>query len=134
MNLPKVNNLRLALRAAQPDPVVGVSLVHMAGDASQSMYAASIPAGGVLKAHYHQQGDEFYQVIEGNGSMLLQAPQACVQKLQIKTGDVFVVPAMMSHQLLNKGPEPLVMVFSCPQSHIGHDRHLQDDLIEEVEG
>ncbi|MES9900595.1 MAG: glucose-6-phosphate isomerase family protein [Sedimenticola sp.] len=35
--------------------------------------------------------------------------------VEVSKGDVFIIPALTAHQLINPGPDPLIMIFSCPQ-------------------
>ena len=76
----------------------------------------------------------FYQVLEGIGVMTVgtnkphQSTQAgCT--VEINKGDIFVVPENMIHQLHNPGPESLIVIFGCPQSHITTDRVLVDGFV-----
>ena len=129
MNPPTISNIYSALENAIPDPAVGISLAHLAGDEAFSVYGTAIDPGRQLKTHYHQQGSEIYQVISGLSRMLLQTQQGDTTELQISDGDIFAIPPMTAHQLINPGNQPLFMLFSCPQSHITHDRHICTSLI-----
>ena len=136
MNSLMIKNLYTALLDALPDPAVGISLAHLAGDKLFSVYGTEISPRSRLTAHFHRQGEEFYQVIEGKGVMLLgdAEPNDSYSKgttAEISKGDIFIIPALTVHQLINPGPDPLIMLFSCPQSHISTDRYLVGDLTSE---
>lgn len=139
MNSIEVKNIFTALSAAIPDPAVGISLAHLLGDELFSYYVTEVPPQYHLAAHFHREGHELYQVIEGKGEIWL----ADVKKNKLDTqttqhkvlaGDTFLVPALTAHQLVNSGPDPLIMLFGCPQSHITSDRKLLENLKFEING
>lgn len=136
MTLIKMNNIFTALSEAVPDPAVGISLAHLVGDELFSYYVTQVPPQSKLTAHYHQEDDELYQVIEGKGLIWLadvKNNKIC-EHHEIQAGDTFVVPALTVHQLVNPGTGPLIMMFGCPQSHITSDRKLVDNLRPEIIG
>lgn len=137
MNLIKIKNIYAALSEAVPDPAVGISLAHVAGDETFSFYVTKLPPQCQLTAHFHQKGEELYNVVQGTGLIWL----ACAENdgsyrekthQKMAAGDTFMVPELTVHQLVNPGPDSIIMLFGCPQSHITSDRHLVDDLKTEI--
>jgi len=133
MNTITLQNIYTSLSNAVPDPAVGISLAHLMGDENFSYYVTQIPPQSQLTAHFHQHGNELYQVIEGKG--VIWITDAKTKNLahqntryDIGTGDTFLVPEMTIHQLSNPGPKPLIMMFGCPQSHITSDRQLTENF------
>ena len=49
------------------------------------------------KLHYHQRTDEFYYVISGNGSMILDD-----EEIELHEGDVVYVPRGVKHKAIGK--------------------------------
>ena len=107
------------------DTAVGIKIAKLAGDAEFSTYLTVIDPGKAVSAHYHKDGDEHYHIIRGQGEMTLTD---MVSRLTTTTSvgaqSSFVVPENTLHQLKNAGTEPLVLMFSCPQSHLDQDRFL----------
>ncbi|MBS98329.1 MAG: hypothetical protein CMI01_06595 [Oceanospirillaceae bacterium] len=139
MNRLPIKNIHAVLSEAVPDQAVGISLAHLSGDDAFSLYATEIPPGKRLTAHFHQQGDELYQVIKGKGLLWTVDAKASPAPEQqgpatVVEGDTFIIPPLTVHQLMNPGPEPLVMVFGCPTSHVTTDRQLVENLVAENTG
>ncbi|MES9857267.1 MAG: hypothetical protein ABW166_11765 [Sedimenticola sp.] len=65
-----IKNLYTARLDAEPDPSIGISLAHLTGDKRFSLYGTEILSERRLTAHFHRQGDELYQVVEGKGVIL----------------------------------------------------------------
>lgn len=122
--LPIVS-LSEALEKAVVDEHVGISLAMLAEADGFALYATAIPPGRQLKAHYHCEGAEFYQVVSGKGRVFLQPqPAGDISQHLLKAGDVFAIPPLVAHQLQNTAEVPLVMIFACSVQHLGEDREL----------
>jgi len=122
-----LSNIYEALKAAIWDETVGIKIVKLTGNDSFAFYAAEIDAYKRVGAHYHTEGVEVYQVIEGKGNIYIGTPKAegevdWKQPVSVKAGDCFTVNSHEVHQLINISDERLVIVFACPFSHISTDR------------
>ena len=78
----------------------------------QSLAEASLPAGGATERHYHKQSEEFYFVLEGEGSMEIDGKTELVA-----VGDAILIPPGAWHQI--KAVSPLRFLCCCapPYSH-----------------
>lgn len=105
------------------DELVGIKMAKLAGDKNFSTFITAIDPKKSVNPHYHKHGEEHYHIIKGTGEIRLK---------NITTGDAvsyhvsalesFVVPENFLHQLTNTGTEPLLLMFSCPTSHLDTDR------------
>jgi mannose-6-phosphate isomerase-like protein (cupin superfamily) len=79
-----------------------------------------------LNPHYHKQGIEIYQILEGEGIMQVGDIQNNKinwnGRLNVKQGDFFSIEESKIHQLSNGSEKSLIAVFTCPESHLGDDR------------
>ena len=129
-----IENIYRKLSEAVPDPAVGISLAHLLGDEHFSYYVTRIPPGNKLAAHFHRNGDELYQVIEGRGEIWISDadhPNQGIEQYSVNVGDTFMIQALKVHQLCNTGTEPLVMMFGCAKSHITTDRSVVENICHE---
>ncbi|KMN36379.1 hypothetical protein VI26_06840 [Chromobacterium sp. LK1] len=107
------------------DGSVGIKIVKLAGDAGFSTYLTEIAPGVAINGHYHCHGDEHYHIVSGSGEMrLVDVATGAARKHAVAEQCSFVVPANTQHQLSNTGAAPLVLMFSCPASHLADDRHF----------
>jgi mannose-6-phosphate isomerase-like protein (cupin superfamily) len=107
------------------DSSVGIKILKLAGDAGFSTYLTEIAPGVAINAHYHRHGDEHYHIVSGRGEMrLVDVATGAARSHVVAERCSFVVPANTQHQLSNTGAVPLVLMFSCPASHLGEDRHF----------
>lgn len=79
---------------------------------NQSLAEATIPAGGATERHYHGASEEFYYILEGNGTMEIDG----IEK-QVRPGDAILIPAKAWHQIT--AVEPLRFLCCCapPYAH-----------------
>lgn len=96
------------------------------------MHATEIAAGAKITAHYHQHGVEIYGILSGTGVIYTAKPSDkgflnLISK-PIQAGDFFTIEANTTHQLVNTGNEPLLLIFGCPKNHLGSDRIVTKDL------
>ena len=123
----EVIDWKFALENCAYDKVVGIKIAKLSGDAGFSTYITSIDPGKCVNAHYHKQGDEHYHIIDGAGEMTItDVFSKATTTLFLGKYHSFVVPSNKSHQLKNCGHAPLILMFSCPESHLSCDRHQLD--------
>lgn len=133
-----------ALARCSADAATGLRIAHLSGDAKFSTYLARIEPGSRVRAHVHAAGDEHYHVLEGEGTLILRdlahgdvaqgVTQGLTQGLTQSRGirmpigrrQSFVIGPHVAHELLNTGPVPLLLLFSCPQSNLAEDREFLD--------
>lgn len=125
----KVNNLYELIASAKLDPAVGIRLGHLTGSEQFSFFGAEIAPQKVLSAHYHENGEEIYQIVEGSGVMYIGGLDdvgavAWETPFNIKKGDCFTIGAGKVHQLCNNTDEKLIVVFGCSTSHLSTDRTI----------
>ena len=122
-------NYRDALKNVVADPKVNIKIAKLTGNDSFSLYVTEIPANGKVGAHFHKEGLETYEILSGKGMMYIGTPLAdnAVEwhtPVEVNGGDFFTIPNGMVHQLKNPFEEKLVLVFGCPESHLGTDRTI----------
>lgn len=76
--------------------------------ANQSLAQATVPPGAGTEAHFHRSSEEIYLFTAGAGRMLLGDEEAAV-----RAGDCVVIAPGAVHQLVNDGPDPLVLLCCC---------------------
>jgi mannose-6-phosphate isomerase-like protein (cupin superfamily) len=81
---------------------------------NQSLAEATVPPGSSTIAHYHRASEEIYVFTSGAGVMRLGDEEA-----PVRAGDSVVIAPGTPHQLVNPGPEALVLLCCCapPYSH-----------------
>ena len=98
-------------------------------DGAMVLYAAELKAGKKLPAHFHCDGSEVYQILDGDGIFELGQWDGLQvlwsERLPVKTGDILEVQAGRIHRL-SGGAEDLRMIFFTPPSHLGEDRIFID--------
>ena len=124
----EIKNIAIALDRAPLDEKAGIKLVKMTGNDELSVYAADISPNTSLNPHYHKVGIETYQILEGKGLMkvgkLVNDYVDWEETFEAVTGDCFSIPAGTVHQIINQSDVNLRAIFSCPASHVGHDRYF----------
>lgn len=80
----------------------------------QSLAEATLPAGGATERHYHKLSEEFYLVLEGEGTMEIGGE---LQK--VGPGDAILIPAGQWHQITADDLAGLRFLCCCapPYSH-----------------
>ena len=116
------------IKNAPFDPAVGIQIALLWEDLNKSYYCSLISPHKKLAAHYHNEGDELYFIIEGNGLMRLGTQEATgiewKQEFEVAGGDFFTVPPQVVHQLINQSDENLLAIFGCDKNHLGSDRFI----------
>ena len=90
----------------------------------------TIPPGGEIGEEVHDDTDQILSFVSGTGSAVLSGKER-----KVKAGDIVVVPAGLTHNFLNEGPNPLVLytVYGPPDHADGavHTTKEQADRLEE---
>lgn len=131
----EVTNIYKALQKAQRDEAVGIKSIRLSGDEHFALYAAEIDGHKRIGAHYHTEGKEIYQIVEGKGKMHIGIPKSgneveWKEPAEVSKGDCFTVNEKQVHQLENTSSEKLIIIFACPYSHISTDRIVVDGVKE----
>ena len=121
-----VKNITTELKKAPLDPKAGIKLVKLTGDKNISVFAAEIAPRTELNPHIHEHGNETYQILYGSGKMKIgQRKNNSVlwdEIFNVETGDCYSVNEGQVHQIINESDSLLLVVFSCPEAHLGDDR------------
>lgn len=119
-------NVFESVASAELDPAVGISIAHLTGSEQFSLYGAQIAPYKKVAAHFHEYGEELYQIVEGTGVMYIgkQDESSVIWEppFDLKKGDCFTVGEGLVHQLHNISGEKLIAIFGCPKSHLTSDR------------
>jgi quercetin dioxygenase-like cupin family protein len=119
-------NLYTALKDAPMDDYAGIKIIKLTGDKDLSVYVADIAPHTQLTPHYHTAGIDAYQILKGIGTMktgpYVEGKSVWTDKFTAVEGDCFHIEPGVVHQILNESDETLVLVFACPESHVGSDR------------
>ena len=107
------------------DDTVGIRIAKLAGEKDFCTFITEINPSKSVNAHYHKNGDEHYHVINGSGEMYLKnVINGEEHSYKVLANESFVVPENTLHQLTNTGSIPLLLMFSCPASHLESDRYF----------
>lgn len=79
---------------------------------NQSLAEASIPTGGSTERHYHKQSEEFYFLLEGDGTMEIDGNSRAVGP-----GDAILIPAGAWHQITAITPLRFLCCCAPPYAH-----------------
>lgn len=127
-----IRNIKNELKNASVDTRAGIKLIKLTGDINTSVFAAEIKPKTMLNPHFHKKGIEIYQVLEGEGMMNVGEMKnnniIWNNKFKVKQGDFFSIQEQKIHQIVNDSENPLVTVFTCPESHLGKDRFFVKDI------
>ena len=69
-----IQNIYEKIKSAPLDPAVGIRVVPLVGDDAFTLFAAEIGAHKRVGAHFHAEGLEIYQIVEGRGDMHVGKP------------------------------------------------------------
>ncbi|MFN0126382.1 MAG: cupin domain-containing protein [Verrucomicrobiales bacterium] len=87
----------------------------------QSLAEATLPAGHATQRHYHKLSEEFYFILEGNGSMEIDG-----QTRPVSPGDAILIPPHAWHQITATHPLRFLCCCAPPYSH--EDVYFQEKL------
>lgn len=129
-----IYNWQIALRAAIPDVLAGISHAALCGTEEFRLHVTRLEPGTRVKAHRHMEGEELYIIVSGEGLLYTgtvdeNAQTDWTEPLAVSPGDTFCIRPKQVHQLHNTGSEPLVLIFGCPDAHLGADRFIVPDYV-----
>lgn len=127
------------LSCANTDEHVGIRIATLLEVNGKGTYITVIPPGSSVNPHYHQKGTEEYHIISGSGVIRLLPVDTTKKDFQlvckqVKAQNSFIIPPNVIHQLINNGKEQLVLIFSCPFSHLKDDRFIVNDIEGKLHG
>ena len=79
---------------------------------NQSLAEATVPAGGSTQRHHHKLSEEFYLIIEGDGSMEIDG-----EEKNVTAGDAILIPPGAWHQITARTSLRLLCCCAPPYSH-----------------
>lgn len=79
---------------------------------NQSLAEASIPTGGSTERHYHMLSEEFYFLLEGEGTMEIDG-----ESQTVGPGDAILIPAGAWHQITAITPLRFLCCCAPPYAH-----------------
>jgi len=95
-------------------------------DGIMAVYIAELKAGKKLSAHYHNEGVEIYQILDGEGIIEIGKLSGDTilwdGSYEVNAGDVFEVAPKMVHRLSSHDMKDLRLIFFTTDSHLGEDR------------
>lgn len=107
------------------DSSVGIRIAKIAGNNEFSTFITEIDPAKSVNPHYHEFGDEHYHIIKGNGQIYLKDIKTNEETMaDISEGSSFIVGENILHKLINTGTSTLILMFSCPHTHLESDRHF----------
>ncbi|RXJ96093.1 hypothetical protein CRV00_02610 [Malaciobacter molluscorum] len=127
-------NIEQALKNAVYDEKVGIKISSLIEGETFNLYALQIKSKNKIGAHYHQKGNETYQILKGEGIMMLAEEQngkiTWQQPRYIKQGECINVKARQVHQLINTSDEDLICIAGCSHTHNSTDRFIVEDYVD----
>jgi mannose-6-phosphate isomerase-like protein (cupin superfamily) len=124
----EIRNIVSEIKNAPIDIGSSIKIIKLTGNDELSIFAAEIAPKSKLNPHFHKNGIETYQIFQGNGVMkigeLLNDTVNWIESIGVKQGDCFTIIEKSVHQLINEEETPLLVIFSCPASHLTDDRHF----------
>jgi len=122
----EIKNITKELSNAPVESKANINFIKLTGNENLSVYAAKIVPLSELNPHYHLHGIEPYRFLKGNGLMKvgkkINNPIELVKSFHVRQGDFFSIAEGTIHQIINDTQNPLLAIFSCPESHLGHER------------
>lgn len=130
-------DLKLALQKAVPDRVANIRHARLNDNHDWGLHVSEI--FDHVACHVHFSGTETYEIICGTGIIYSGKIRKNEDRFEVEQpgstivgpGDVFQIPEGVAHQLVKKSEEPLIIIFACPDSHLGADRIILPDLFPE---
>ncbi len=78
----------------------------------QSLAEATVPAGNTTERHHHKLSEEFYFLLEGEGTMEIEGGSR-----EVGTGDAILIPAGAWHQITATKDLRFLCCCAPPYSH-----------------
>jgi len=93
-----------------PDNAVAKEFLSPRNSALERLSIAkiTIPPHTSVEKHYHLQSEEVYQIIDGEGAMLLGK-----ETRKVGPGEVVPIPPGTWHSIDNQSDQDLVMIVTC---------------------
>lgn len=117
------------LDLATIDPKVGIGIFNLEKGEELQSFGTRMKAGTHVGCHSHQEGDEWYIILDGQGIMHLadvkEGKLTNKREEKVQKGDVLCVKENTGHQL--QATTELDLIFLCPTSHLSSDRIMFDD-------
>lgn len=114
------------LTRANYDATTGLYIAKLLTHEGTSSFLTRIDPGKKINPHYHRHGDEHYHILEGSGEIRLHNLRNGSHETRIVTArSSFAIPPLIEHALSNTGTTPLLLMFSCPDAHLGEDRFIR---------
>lgn len=89
----------------------------------------TIPPDGEIGEEVHEENDQILSFVSGVGRAVVSGKEK-----KVKAGDVVVVPAGLTHNFLNTGPNPLVLYTTYgPPDHADGVVHATKDEADQAE-
>ncbi|MGH8046546.1 MAG: cupin domain-containing protein [Chthoniobacterales bacterium] len=85
---------------------------------NHSLAEARVPAGGATERHYHKLSEEFYFILEGDGTMEINGESRPVQ-----VGDAILIPPGAWHQITAE--RELVFLCCCAPPYAHEDTYFE---------
>jgi mannose-6-phosphate isomerase-like protein (cupin superfamily) len=121
----EIINWNTAISSCKYDESVGIRIAKISGNEDFCTFITIIDPNKNVNPHYHKYGDEHYHIIQGNGEIKLKnIITGNEQQYTVSEKESFVIHENIQHQLKNIGDIPLILMFSCPMSHVESDRHF----------
>jgi mannose-6-phosphate isomerase-like protein (cupin superfamily) len=95
------------------------------GTQGVEMFRDTMPAGASTGIHVHQQADEFFYVLSGNGLAFVDG-----KEVPVEADDLIFVPKGDDHRVKRSGPMPLELVFLLDRPGLASD--MRESRSEEV--
>jgi len=116
------------------DPEVGIRIVKVTSDDQMGLCVAELGTHCSVTAHYHKNGSEIYQIVQGEGTIhtgLLSGNDTVSwnREVEVTSGDCFTIKEGEIHKLENTGSEPMIACLVCPAAHICQDRFIVRGLV-----
>lgn len=127
MQINNIHNLFNRLVKDEKSDVHTLEVIH----GSMSLWIAELKAGKILPAHYHNDGIEIYQVLDGQGNIELgdlSVDKSVTWKndINLQPGDILEIKPGVVHRLIG-GKKNLKLIFFAPPSHLDSDRVFLDE-------
>ncbi len=107
-------------------------LVNLTGDESLTVFATDIENGQFIPAHYHKGSVEIYQVVFGEGVILIGKSLNGVAKWEdsyiVKQGDFLTIKPNIVHKIKNISRNTLRIISCSPLSHSSRDWYFVKDI------
>ena len=86
---------------------------HLLKRQDLSIIQERVPAGGAEVMHYHRTARQFFYILEGEGTMVLET-----QVIVLKKGEGMEIPPQVRHQFRNQSDADVhFLVISTPSTH-----------------